>query len=111
MTHMPAITIEVENFVTTNVPAARSVDVIMTNPTSYTDLPFQQTREEEVTRAKPFSGSHLSLADLLRLAIPCIPTINRVCGNSHGLIRKYGLMCCRQCFRNNAKEIGFIKYR
>ncbi|KAH0459024.1 hypothetical protein IEQ34_011838 [Dendrobium chrysotoxum] len=33
----------------------------------------------------------------------------RVCGNSHGLIRKYGLMCCRQCFRNNAKEIGFIK--
>ncbi|KVI08100.1 Ribosomal protein S14 [Cynara cardunculus var. scolymus] len=29
--------------------------------------------------------------------------------NSHGLIRKYGLMCCRQCFHNNAKEIGFIK--
>ncbi|KAJ8762600.1 hypothetical protein K2173_008039 [Erythroxylum novogranatense] len=29
----------------------------------------------------------------------------------HGLIRKYGLMCCRQCFRSNAKEIGFIKYR
>ncbi|XP_041011259.1 uncharacterized protein LOC121255029 [Juglans microcarpa x Juglans regia] len=26
-----------------------------------------------------------------------------------GLIRKYGLMCCRQCFRSNAKEIGFIK--
>ncbi|GAB4853442.1 hypothetical protein Ancab_017632 [Ancistrocladus abbreviatus] len=35
----------------------------------------------------------------------------RVCGNSHGLIRKYGLMTCRQCFRSNAKEIGFIKYR
>ncbi|KAI5674240.1 hypothetical protein M9H77_14604 [Catharanthus roseus] len=34
---------------------------------------------------------------------------NRVCGNSHGIIRKYGLMCCRQCFRSNAKEIGFIK--
>ncbi|KAH7567514.1 hypothetical protein JRO89_XS07G0084900 [Xanthoceras sorbifolium] len=33
----------------------------------------------------------------------------RVCGNPHGLIRKYGLMCCRQCFRSNAKEIGFIK--
>ncbi|KAI4962664.1 hypothetical protein ZWY2020_028340 [Hordeum vulgare] len=33
----------------------------------------------------------------------------RVCGNSHGLIRKYGLMCCRQCFRSNAKDIGFIK--
>uniref|UniRef100_A0A803R1G0 40S ribosomal protein S29 n=1 Tax=Cannabis sativa TaxID=3483 RepID=A0A803R1G0_CANSA len=35
----------------------------------------------------------------------------RVCGNPHGLIRKYGLMCCRQCFRSNAKEIGFIKVR
>ncbi|CAL9121506.1 unnamed protein product, partial [Musa textilis] len=33
----------------------------------------------------------------------------RVCGNPHGLIRKYGLMCCRQCFRSNAKAIGFIK--
>ncbi|KAL5988342.1 helicase, partial [Asimina triloba] len=33
----------------------------------------------------------------------------RVRGNPHGLIRKYGLMCCRQCFRSNAKEIGFIK--
>ncbi|CAF1708453.1 hypothetical protein HID58_055572 [Brassica napus] len=33
----------------------------------------------------------------------------RVCGNSHGLIRKYGLNCCRQCFRSNAKDIGFIK--
>ncbi|CAN6715771.1 unnamed protein product [Malus baccata var. baccata] len=32
-----------------------------------------------------------------------------VCGNPHGLIRKYGLMYCRQCFRSNAKEIGFIK--
>lgn len=36
---------------------------------------------------------------------------SRVCGNPHGIIRKYGLMCCRQCFRSNAKEIGFIKYR
>ncbi|KAK1649898.1 hypothetical protein QYE76_067703 [Lolium multiflorum] len=35
--------------------------------------------------------------------------IRRVCVNSHGLIRKYGLMCCRQCFRSNAKDIGFIK--
>ncbi|XP_035547328.1 40S ribosomal protein S29-like [Juglans regia] len=26
-----------------------------------------------------------------------------------GLIRKYSLMCYRQCFRSNAKEIGFIK--
>ncbi|XP_009403759.2 small ribosomal subunit protein uS14z/uS14y/uS14x isoform X2 [Musa acuminata AAA Group] len=32
-----------------------------------------------------------------------------VCGNPHGPIRKHGLMCCRQCFCSNAKEIGFIK--
>ncbi|KAI9395882.1 hypothetical protein POPTR_004G043600v4 [Populus trichocarpa] len=35
----------------------------------------------------------------------------RVCGNPHGIIRKYGLLCCRRCFSSNAKEIGFIKYR
>ncbi|CAN6315644.1 unnamed protein product, partial [Urochloa humidicola] len=39
------------------------------------------------------------------------PDPGRVCANPHGLIRKYGLMCCRQCFRSNAKDIGFIKYR
>lgn len=39
----------------------------------------------------------------------CWFVCSRVCGNSHGLIRKYALNCCRQCFRSNAKEIGFIK--
>nr|BCB97888.1 40S ribosomal protein [Patiria pectinifera] len=33
----------------------------------------------------------------------------RVCGNRHGLIRKYGLNICRQCFRMYAKDIGFQK--
>ncbi|XP_071904629.1 uncharacterized protein [Coffea arabica] len=32
-----------------------------------------------------------------------------VCGNSHGIIRKYDLMWCRQCFRSNTKEIELIK--
>ncbi|KAG3286958.1 small ribosomal subunit protein uS14 [Ictidomys tridecemlineatus] len=32
-----------------------------------------------------------------------------VCSNGHGLIRKYGLNICRQCFRQYAKDIGFIK--
>ena len=31
------------------------------------------------------------------------------CSNRHGLIRKYGLNVCRQCFRQYAKDIGFIK--
>eukprot|EP00818_Percolomonas_sp_WS_P006992 CAMPEP_0117439138 /NCGR_PEP_ID=MMETSP0759-20121206/2413_1 /TAXON_ID=63605 /ORGANISM="Percolomonas cosmopolitus, Strain WS" /LENGTH=56 /DNA_ID=CAMNT_0005230849 /DNA_START=39 /DNA_END=209 /DNA_ORIENTATION=+ len=34
----------------------------------------------------------------------------RVCANHHGLIRKYGLFICRQCFKENAKSIGFRKY-
>jgi len=35
----------------------------------------------------------------------------RVCDNSHGIIRKYGMNLCRQCFRHYAKDIGFVKYR
>ncbi|ESO85455.1 hypothetical protein LOTGIDRAFT_183859 [Lottia gigantea] len=34
----------------------------------------------------------------------------RVCSNTHGLIRKYGLNICRRCFRHYAREIGFKKY-
>lgn len=34
---------------------------------------------------------------------------SRVCANRHGLIRKYGLNMCRQCFRQYAKDIGFVK--
>lgn len=34
---------------------------------------------------------------------------SRICGNRHGLIRKYGLHTCRQCFRENASYIGFQK--
>uniref|UniRef100_A0A8D2E645 Small ribosomal subunit protein uS14 n=1 Tax=Theropithecus gelada TaxID=9565 RepID=A0A8D2E645_THEGE len=33
----------------------------------------------------------------------------RVCSNQYGLIWKYGLNMCRQCFCNYAKDIGFIK--
>eukprot|EP00793_Prasinoderma_coloniale_P001436 PRCOL_00005211-RA len=35
----------------------------------------------------------------------------RVCNNTHGIIRKYGLNICRQCFREYAKDIGFVKYK
>lgn len=72
------------------------------------------------------SFNHFSVYLLLRIILPInllpifffgtfdiknlfIALDSRVCGNPHGLIRKYGLMCCRQCFRSNAKEIGFIK--
>uniref|UniRef100_A0A2K6GFA2 Small ribosomal subunit protein uS14 n=1 Tax=Propithecus coquereli TaxID=379532 RepID=A0A2K6GFA2_PROCO len=46
------------------------------------------------------------------LAIPVQQILRnggRVCSNRHGLIRKYGLNMCRQCFRQYAKDIGFIK--
>ncbi|EAK89726.1 ribosomal protein S29, partial [Cryptosporidium parvum Iowa II] len=35
----------------------------------------------------------------------------RVCYNHHGLIRKYSLNICRQCFRERAEAIGFHKYK
>ena len=36
---------------------------------------------------------------------------SRVCNNTHGLIRKYGLNICRRCFRQYAGDIGFKKVR
>jgi len=34
----------------------------------------------------------------------------RRCGRKAGLIRKYGINLCRQCFREVAAELGFKKY-
>ena len=34
---------------------------------------------------------------------------SRVCAHKQGLIRKYGLMICRQCFRERSADIGFQK--
>ncbi|KAJ3295090.1 40S ribosomal protein S29 [Borealophlyctis nickersoniae] len=34
---------------------------------------------------------------------------SRVCAHQAGLIRKYGLNICRQCFREYSQDIGFIK--
>jgi hypothetical protein len=36
-------------------------------------------------------------------------TYSRVCTHTAGLIRKYGLNICRQCFREKAADIGFVK--
>jgi len=32
------------------------------------------------------------------------------CGQQGPVIRKYGLMLCRQCFREAARSLGFKKY-
>ena len=34
----------------------------------------------------------------------------RRCGSHRGIIRTYGLMICRRCFREAAKKMGFKKY-
>ncbi|CAJ2507796.1 Uu.00g089820.m01.CDS01 [Anthostomella pinea] len=34
----------------------------------------------------------------------------RVCTHKAGLIRKYGLDICRQCFREKSHQIGFVKF-
>ena len=36
---------------------------------------------------------------------------SRVCKHKAGLIRKYGLNLCRQCFREKSQDIGFTKVR
>jgi small subunit ribosomal protein S14 len=33
------------------------------------------------------------------------------CGTRDGLIRRYGINLCRQCFREVAENMGFKKYR
>ncbi|CAK1361819.1 unnamed protein product [Cercospora beticola] len=35
----------------------------------------------------------------------------RVCTHKAGLVRKYGLNICRQCFREKAADIGFTKVK
>ncbi|OQE24409.1 hypothetical protein PENSTE_c007G10243 [Penicillium steckii] len=35
----------------------------------------------------------------------------RVCSHRAGLIRKYGMNICRQCFREKSADIGFNKVR
>ncbi|MBI4043788.1 MAG: 30S ribosomal protein S14 [Candidatus Diapherotrites archaeon] len=34
----------------------------------------------------------------------------RNCNNNKGLIRKYGLLLCRRCFKEFALKIGFTKF-
>jgi small subunit ribosomal protein S29e len=48
---------------------------------------------------------------LLTSAPPSSLPRSRVCSNQGGLIRKYGMNICRQCFRERAKDIGFVKFR
>ena len=33
-----------------------------------------------------------------------------LCDRKRGLVRRYGMHLCRQCFRDKAMELGFKKY-
>jgi small subunit ribosomal protein S14 len=33
------------------------------------------------------------------------------CGRNQGLVGKYNIWLCRQCFRETARSMGFHKYR
>ncbi|WOF15504.1 30S ribosomal protein S14 [Methanoplanus sp. FWC-SCC4] len=33
----------------------------------------------------------------------------QMCGRKQGLVRRYNIMLCRQCFRESAPKIGFKK--
>ncbi len=34
----------------------------------------------------------------------------RICGTKNAIVRKYGLMTCRRCFKDIAEKLGFKKY-
>ncbi|MEM0243010.1 MAG: 30S ribosomal protein S14 [Candidatus Aenigmatarchaeota archaeon] len=34
----------------------------------------------------------------------------RKCNSKKGIIKKYGILLCRKCFREEAKRIGFIRF-
>lgn len=63
------------------------------------------------TGASAIGGSDAPwTAVALRVALTTPPPPrSRKCGNNHGLVRKYHMMLCRRCFRENADNIGFTK--
>jgi len=50
-----------------------------------------------------------SLLWKLRSMLICLPVGSRLCAHQAGLVRKYGLDLCRQCFREKSAAIGFVK--
>ena len=52
-----------------------------------------------------------ALTDVMSFGFVFVSTRSRVCENQWAIIRKYNLNICRQCFREYAKDIGFVKVR
>lgn len=53
----------------------------------------------------------IALGLVKRVGLTFTILCSRVCKHNAGLIRKYDLNLCRQCFREKAKDIGFNKVR
>ena len=58
----------------------------------------------------PFGSISKSSGKLERIQLTWL-SFSRVCKHKAGLIRKYDLNLCRQCFREKARDIGFNKVR
>ncbi|TVY57447.1 40S ribosomal protein S29, partial [Lachnellula cervina] len=74
-------------------------------------LPFLKIRVEPARRdnLKPAIMSHESVWNSRPRTYGKGARACRVCTHKAGLIRKYGLNICRQCFREKASDIGFVK--
>jgi small subunit ribosomal protein S14 len=65
---------------------------------------------------KQIIGKKVKLAKFLKFSAPKKrrfgrnATQCRRCGKTEGIINKYGLRYCRQCFREEARKLGFKKY-
>ncbi|KAL8327653.1 hypothetical protein RB597_003801 [Gaeumannomyces tritici] len=78
------------------------------NNQSPTNITANQTQH---SHQKPVKMSHESVWNSRPRSYGKGARACRVCTHRAGLIRKYGLDICRQCFREKAADIGFVKHR
>ena len=68
-----------------------------------------------LSRRIPPAHLHLSIFTSVQIqphrSVTCVRVTSRLCAHQAGLIRKYGLDLCRQCFREKSAAIGFVKVR
>lgn len=98
------------------VPCSRAaVQPLEQNPTAEAALPCLRRgggslrAVQEQLAPLPASGPAAASGEPPAQRADASPS--RVCANTKGLIRKYALNMCRQCFREYAKDIGFVKAR
>lgn len=68
-------------------------------------------RPKQLLLAVNISDHGTRCSTLNELDASQLATYSRLCAHQAGLIRKYGLDLCRQCFREKSAAIGFVKVR